>query len=286
VTGPLREIHKRTIPRTKELIPALGLGTYRTFDVGSSNAERTQLRDVLRFFVESGGRAVDSSPMYGSAEAVAGDLIEELRVRDSLFIMTKVWTTGRSAGVRQMEASFKLLHANVIDLMQVHNLVDWVTHLATIRELQEEGRVRYTGITHYTASAYDAVELVMKAARPDFIQINYSIISREAEKRLLPLAADLGIGVIVNRPFEQSGLFRELRGRRIPAWAQDFGCTSWAQFCLKFILSHPAVTCVIPATGNHVHIADNMQAAFGTIPDQRTREKMARYVENPGGGNS
>ncbi len=273
------EMLKRPVPRTNELVPAVGLGTYNVFDVGQSQTARNALREVLRLFDEAGGGMVDSSPMYGSAERVVGDLTAELGMRGSLFLATKVWTTGREAGIRQMEASLRLLRTTVVDIMQVHNLTDWEAHFDTLRAWREQGRIRYTGITHYATSAFGAMERVMKAARPDFIQIYYSIATRQAEERLLPLAADLGIGVIVNRPFETADLFGRVRGKQLPPWAAEFGCAGWAQFFLKFILSHPAVTCAIPATGNSAHLTDNMKAGFGPLPDARTREKMAQYLD-------
>jgi diketogulonate reductase-like aldo/keto reductase len=272
------EILKRPIPGRGEMIPAIGLGTYNVFDVGQSKTERDPLKEVLKLFAEAGGM-VDSSPMYGSAERVVGDLTAELGVRGSLFLATKVWTTGREAGIRQMEDSLDLLRTDVIDLMQVHNLVDWETHFETLRSLKEQGRIRYTGITHYTTSAFKEMERVMKAVHPDFIQIYYSIVTRQAEERLLPLAADLGIGVVVNRPFETADLFGRVRGKRLPSWAQELECTSWAQFFLKFILSHPAVTCAIPATGNAMHLMDNRSAGYGPLPDTHMREKMAQYLD-------
>lgn len=268
----------RAIPRTGERIPAIGLGTWQVFDVGSSEAERAPLREVLKRFVALGGKVIDSSPMYGESETVVGDLAEEIGVHDRLFLATKVWTTGRNAGIRQMETSMQLLRTRKLDLMQVHNLVDWKTHLKILRGWKEQGRVRYLGITHYTESAYDDLERVMRAEKPDFVQFNYSIISREAEQRLLPLARELGAAVLVNRPFEKAGLFRRVRDKALPAWAAEFDCASWAQFFLKFILAHPAVTCAIPATSKVRHLEDNMQAGLGRLPDAATREKMAQYV--------
>jgi aryl-alcohol dehydrogenase-like predicted oxidoreductase len=269
---------KRPIPSSGEMLPAVGLGTYSVFDVGQAQAERGPLREVLRLFAESGGM-VDSSPMYGSAERVVGDLSAELGVRGSLFLATKVWTTGREAGRRQMETSLRLLRTDVIDLMQVHNLMDWEVHFSTLAKWKEQGRIRYTGITHYATSAFGTIERVMKAARPDFIQIYYSVATRAAEERLLPMAADLGVGVIVNRPFETSDLFGRVRGKKLPAWAAEFGCASWAQFFLKYILSHPAVTCAIPATSDPGHLRDNLQAGSGPLPDTATREKMAKFID-------
>ncbi len=269
---------QRKIPRTGERLPAVGLGTYDAFDVGSSEQERAPVREVLRLFIEMGGTVVDTSPMYGNAEKVIGDLATDLGVQKSLFVATKVWTRGRQAGIDQMKASMKLLRSNRIDLMQVHNLVDWKTHLKTLRGWKEKGTIRYIGITHYTESAYDDLERIMKAEELDFVQLNYSIGAREAEKRLLPLAADRGVAVIVNRPFQKAGLFRKVRGKRLPSWAADFDCSSWAQFFLKFILSHRAITCAIPATSKPKHLRDNMQAGRGRLPDARTRKKMVEVM--------
>ncbi len=269
---------QRPIPSTGETIPAVGLGTWRTFDVGASPAEREPLREVLRRFVALGGRVIDSSPMYGAAEAVVGDLAADLGIHDSLFLATKVWTTGREAGVAQMERSLQRLRTRRLDLMQVHNLVDWQTHLRTLRGWKQAGRLRYLGVTHYTASAYGELERVMRSEPLDFVQLNYSLDEREAERRLLPLARDRGIAVLVNRPFAVGGLFGRVRGQPLPPWAADFDCESWAQFFLKWILGHPAVTCVIPATSRPEHLTDNMRAGQGALPDAATRERMAAFL--------
>jgi diketogulonate reductase-like aldo/keto reductase len=268
----------RAIPKSGELIPAVGLGTSRTFEVGASEAARTGPREVLQAFADAGGRVVDSSPMYGEAEIVVGDLAQQLHLTGKLFLATKVWTRGREDGIRQMETSFKRLRTTRMDLMQIHNLLDWQTHLKTLRVWKEQGKVRYIGITHYTESAYDDLAQVLKQEDLDFVQLNYSIAEREAEQRLLPLAQERRVAVLVNRPFARSGLFDKVRNRELPAWAQDFDCATWAQFFLKFILSHPAVTCAIPATSKPKHLLDNMQAGLGKLPDAATREKMARYV--------
>jgi diketogulonate reductase-like aldo/keto reductase len=269
---------RRPIPRASESLPVIGLGTWQTFDVGSSESARAPLRDVLRELVRGGGNVVDSSPMYGQSEIVVGDLAAELNLHKELFLATKVWTSGREAGIRQMEQSFQHLRTKRMDLMQVHNLVDWRTHLVTLRQWKEQGKVRYIGVTHYTASAYDELAQVLKSEELDFVQINYSIIEREAEQRILPLAAERGIAVLVNRPFAQSGLFRIVRGKSLPAWAKEIGCASWAQFFLKFVVSHPTVTCAIPGTSNIQHLIDNMQAGTPPLPDQATRERMARLT--------
>src|SRR5437667_96257 len=263
----------RVIPSSGEAIPALGLGTWQAFDVGDP-ARRGPLRDVLRRFVDLGGRVVDSSPMYGAAEGAVGDLAAALGVRDSLWVATKVWTTGAAAGVAQMERSLELLRGKGLDLMQVHNLVDWQTHLATLREWKATGRIRYLGVTHYSAAGHDPPERVMRSVPLDFVQLNYSLAEREAERRLLPLARERGIAVLVNRPLAQGALFAQARGRRLPSWAADFDCASWAQLFLKWILAHPAVTCVIPATRRLPHLEDNMQAGVGRLPDAATRERI------------
>jgi len=270
---------KRPIPRTGEMLPAVGLGSWLTFDIGASPAERAPRREVLQKFVELGGSVVDTSPMYGRAESVIGDLANELGVRDRLFLATKVWTDGREAGIRQMETSMQRLRTTRLDLMQVHNLVDVDTQLQTLRAWKQQGRIRYLGVTHYTTSAYPALERLMKREELDFVQFNYSIDEREAEQRLLPLAQARGIAVIVNRPFEGAGLFGKVRGAPLPEWAAEFDCTSWAQFFLKYILAHPAVTCAIPATSKVKHLEDNMQAGLGRLPDAKTREKMVAYLK-------
>ena len=271
-------ILQRPIPRTGESLPAIGLGTWQTFDVGPAASARAPLKAVLSEFVRLGGKVIDSSPMYGSSESVVGDLSVDLGVQKQLFLATKVWTSGRDAGIRQMEESFRRLRTEVMDLMQVHNLVDWRTHLATLRSWKEQGKVRYIGVTHYTASAYDQLARVLETEELDFVQLNYSIVERDAERRLLPLAADKRIAVLVNRPFAGGGLFSRLQGKPLPPWAKEIGCASWAQFLLKFVISHPAVTCAIPATSKTRHLNDNMGAGVGRLPEAEMRQRMARYV--------
>jgi aryl-alcohol dehydrogenase-like predicted oxidoreductase len=271
----------RRVPADGEAIPAVGLGTWQTFDVGSGAAERQPLREVLRRFTALGGRVVDSSPMYGQSESVVGDLSAELGSAPPLFVATKVWTSGREAGLAQMERSLKRLRVARLDLMQVHNLVDWPTHLRTLRDWQAAGRVRYVGVTHYTASAYGDLERIMRGERLDFVQLNYSLAEREAEARLLPLAAERGIAVLVNRPYAEGALFRRVRGRALPPWAAEIDCRSWGQFFLKWILAHPAVTAVIPATSNPDHLTDNMGAGTGALPDRATRARMAAHLDAP-----
>jgi diketogulonate reductase-like aldo/keto reductase len=265
----------RPIPRTGEALPVIGLGTWQTFDVGAEVKARAPLRRVLGHLLDAGGRVIDSSPMYGRAEGVTGDLVREIRARDKTFLATKVWTTGRAQGIAQMRRSAELLRAEVIDLMQIHNLVDWQTHLATLRRMKEEGRIRYIGITHYTPSAFDALARVIDAeADIDFVQLCYSIATPEAEERLLPLAEARGVAVLVNRPFEEGALLRRLRQRPLPGLATELGCRTWAQFLLKYVLGHPAVTCLIPATAKPEHMADNLAAGIGPFPDPALRHRM------------
>lgn len=271
-------ILKRAIPSSGEKLPSVGLGTWQTFDAGNSPKEREPLKDVLKTLVEKGGTVVDSSPMYGSSEEVVGDLSTALDLNSNLFIATKVWTTGKENGIRQMNESFEKLKRKQIDLMQVHNLVDWQTHLATLRDWKEKGKIRYIGITHYTEGAYANLEQILKNDTVDFLQINYSLLSRKAEERLFPLAQEKKVAVLINQPFEEGALFQRVKGKQLPEWAKEFDCASWGQFFLKFILSHPAVTCVIPGTSKPHHMADNLGAGFGKLPDQRHREQMIRLV--------
>jgi len=271
-------MHQRRIPATGETLPVVGLGTWQTFDIGAGEAERRPLEDVLSAFVGLGGRLIDSSPMYGRSEEVAGDLAARLGVRDRLFVATKVWTQGKTAGIRQMEESMRKLRARPVDLMQVHNLLDVQTHLATLRDWKRQGLVRYIGVTHYTAGSHDEVVRVLRSETVDFVQINYSVGEREAEQRLLPLAQERGVAVIVNRPFAGGEVIRRLRDRPLPPWAAEIDCSSWAQILLKFVIGHPAVTCAIPATSKLAHLRDNMGAGRGILPDGKQRELIARTV--------
>lgn len=277
--GPPTDALTRAIPRTGERLPVIGMGTWETFDVGAEEAAREPLRAVLRAFAAGGGRVIDSSPMYGAAERVTGDLVAETGAPAAPFIATKVWTRGRAAGIRQMEASERLLRARPIDLMQVHNLVDFAAQIATLRAWQAEGRVRYVGATHYVVSAFAELERVVREERLDFVQIPYSLALRDAEARLLPAAADHGVAVLVNRPFEGGALFERVRGRALPEWAADIECTSWAQVFLKFIAAHPAVHCPLPATRKPRHMADNMRAGRGPLPDAALRRRMIAALE-------
>lgn len=275
--GANQMIH-RVIPSSGEKIPVVGLGTWQTFDVGQNKAERNQRKQVFSALVEGGGSVIDSSPMYGSSESVVGDLISELDVRDKVFLATKVWTQGSSQGQRQMQQSIQRMKANTMDLMQVHNLVDARTHLDTLQQMKSQGTIRYMGITHYHSGGYTQMEKAMRDFPLDFIQINYSMDSRNAENRILPLALEKGIAVLINRPYEGGSLFRRTRNRTLPNWCSEFGCTSWGQFFLKFILSNPAVTCVIPGTSKVHHLKDNLQAGRGQLPDSRLREKMIQFL--------
>jgi len=269
----------RSIPASGEPLPVIGVGTWQTFDVGTDAAARAALREVLTLFAQGGGKVIDSSPMYGSSESVAGDLVAELGLRERLFIATKVWTSGRAEGVRQMEESFRRLRVERMDLMQIHNLLDAAAHTRTLQQWKRDGRVRYIGITHYTSSAYAEVERWLKSGDYDFLQINYSLAEREAERRLLPLAQEMKIAVIANRPFAGAGAFRRVRGKPLPPWTQEIGVSSWAQFFLKWIIGHPAITCAIPGTGKPTHMKDNLGAALGALPDAAMRARMARTFD-------
>ncbi len=266
---------KRPIPATGELLPVIGCGTYVGFDVGPENPQYQRLPGVLNALHSAAGSVIDSSPMYGRAETVIGELFRaQPAARGKSFLATKVWTSGQAAGITQMEQSMRLMNTSLIDLMQIHNLVDWRSHLVTLRQWKAQGRIRYLGLTHYTSSAYPELEAAMRSAKPDFVQLNYSIDDRAAEKRILPLARELGSAVLVNMPFGGGGLLRSLVGKPLPGWANDIGCESWAQILLKFVLSDPAVTCAIPGTSRPEHMAQNAAAGSGIIPDSRLRARM------------
>jgi diketogulonate reductase-like aldo/keto reductase len=275
-----QKIMTRKIPSTGEELPAIGLGTWQVFNVGADPAARAPLREVVRRFQEAGGRLIDSSPMYGAAEAVSGDLVAELALRDKLFLATKVWTSGREDGIAQMETSFRRMRVKQMDLMQVHNLVDVGTHTRTLRGWKDQKKVRYIGITHYTSSAYDEVETWLAREKYDFLQINYSLAERTSERRILEICKSKGIAVIANRPFAEGAMFRRVQGKPLPAWAAEIGAASWAQFFLKWIVGHPAITCAIPGTGRPDHIADNVRAGFGVLPDEKMRKRMAEHFDS------
>ena len=281
---PMEKMRTRPIPSTGEELPVIGMGTWRTFDVSPGDAGKLgTLRDVVKRLFDAGGRVIDSSPMYGRAEEVVGHVVSP---SSRPFLATKVWTSGRDEGIAQMQRSMKLMwpsgSGRPFDLMQIHNLVDWRTHAATLKEWKAAGTIRYWGITHYTTSAFDEMERIVKTEKPDFVQIPYSVGVRDAEQRLLPACAEAKVGVIVERPFEAGSLFRDVAKRPLPAWAAEIDCTSWAQIFLKFILSHPAITCPIPATSNPEHMADDVRAGFGPLPDQSFRRRIVAELT---GGN-
>jgi aryl-alcohol dehydrogenase-like predicted oxidoreductase len=274
---------KRRIPKGADALPVIGIGTYQTFDVGAHAThapERAELKQVLLDFAAAGGTVLDSSPMYGEAERVVGDLTHELANRDKYFFATKVWTSGQQAGVRQMDQSLKLMRTAKMDLMQIHNLLDLTVHTRTLREWKASGKIRYMGITHYHEGAHAELEKLIKTNTYDTVQFNYSMVEREAEARLLPACADAGVAVIINRPFAQANLFGRVKGKPLPPWCAEFDCASWAQFFLKYLLAHPAVTCLIPGTRRVAHLADNLQAGRGRLPDAAQRKRMLDYFNS------
>ncbi len=268
----------RPIHSSGEALPIIGLGTYSVFDVESSADEIARRKEIVDLLLRAGGSVIDTSPMYNRAEKIIGDVVKAGSPAERLFVATKVWTDGRDSGIAQMNRSAELMNTDVIDLMQVHNLRDIEVHMKTIRQWQEQGRIRYSGLTHYTARALDALEAEMRTHKPQFIQINYSLAERDADQRLLPLAQDLGIAVVINRPYAGGRLFAAVSGMALPPWAASFAA-SWGQFFLKFIVSHPAVTCAIPATSKPRHMADNLEAGFGELPDAATRKRMIDFLQ-------
>jgi diketogulonate reductase-like aldo/keto reductase len=275
--GAPRTLIKKKIPSSGEELPVIGLGTARTFDV-PRGAARAALAPVLQAFFDRGGVLIDSSPMYGAAEEVVGELLKATR-HGAVFAATKVWTDGKEAGVAQMERSRTLWGVPRFDLVQIHNLRDWQVHLATLKEWKAQGRIRYLGITTSHGRMHDELEQALRRERFDFVQLSYNLEDREVERRLLPLAAERGVAVLVNRPFQRGGLFDKVRGKPLPPWAKELGVASWAQYFLKFAVSHPAVTCAIPATSKVEHLEDDLAAAHGALPDAATRERMVRFVE-------
>jgi aryl-alcohol dehydrogenase-like predicted oxidoreductase len=269
----------RPIPKTGEKIPVVGLGTWQTFDVGEEASERAKVAEVLRGFFDAGGRVIDSSPMYGRSEEVTGDTVVAIGAGEKPFLATKVWTSGKEQGIREMTRSLQRLRVKVLDLMQVHNLLDVKNHLPVLREWKAAGKIRYLGVTHYAHSAFDEMERLMKKEALDFVQLPYSLADREAERRLLPVAQETGTAVLVMRPFQEGALFDRFRGVALPDWAAECDAKSWAQLFLKFILGHPAVTCPLPATSKAKHLVDNVQAGFGRLPDAALRTKMVQLFE-------
>jgi len=280
VAAEARRMTTRRVPGSGEEIPVIGMGSSETFDVGNDGMKRAVLQGVLRNLVEAGGRVIDTSPMYGSAESVLGDLIDDLGLGPRLWLATKVWTRGREAGAKQIDESFARLRTRKLDLLQIHNLLDWREHVPTLRALQASGKVRYSGITHYRADAHAELERVLGEEQFDWLQVNYSLAEREAEERLLPFCRDRGIAVMVNRPFADGALFARVRGKPLPGWAEEIGCSSWGQFFLRFVISHPAVTCVIPATSKPLHMVDNTNAGLAPLPDEAQRRRMAEYWQS------
>lgn len=276
-----RSAHRKPVPGgSGETLPVIGMGTSETFDVALDDGRLAELGDVLQRFFALGGEVIDSSPMYGNAESVVGALLPRAGDDHRRFIATKVWTDGREAGIAQMNASMRKLATERIDLMQIHNLRDWQAHLPTLRAWKEEGRIRYLGITTSHGRDHEALMQIMKTEPLDFVQFSYSLGNRAVEADLLPLAADRGIATLVNRPFERGGLFARIRDKPLPGWAADIDCTSWGQVFLKFVVSHPAVTCAIPATSRLAHMVDNMAAGFGRMPDASMRKSMITYFES------
>lgn len=270
----------RPIPSSGEMLPIVGLGTWIQFDVGASEADREPLRKVLNLMVEQGGKVIDSSPMYGNAEKVVGDLTNDIGHSDHFFYATKVWTRGRDSGINQMNASMQKMGRETMDLIQVHNLLDWKTHLETLHEWKEEGKIRYTGVTHYTNASHDDLEEIVRNREIDFVQFNYSIRERHAEQSLLDAAKDNGVAVLINQPYGGGSLFQAVSGKSLPDWASGYDINSWGQFFLKYILSHQAVTCVIPGTSDPEHLVDNMGAGYGPMPDKQARKEMLSYFES------
>jgi len=270
---------RRTIPSSGETIPAIGIGSWIQFDVSAHSSDRKELKEVLSLMHEQGATVIDSSPMYGRSEQVIGELTDESGLADKFFYATKVWTTGRESGVRQMKESMQKMRRTSMDLLQIHNLVDWQTHLKTLRQWKDQGIIRYLGITHYTTSSHPQLEEIIRKEPLDFVQFNYSIGTRHAEKTLLPLAKERGVAVIINEPLEKGRLFQQVRNKPLPSWVADFAIKSWAAFFLKYIISHPAVTCVIPATSNPAHMKDNLYAGDGPMPDEAARKEMTTYFD-------
>ncbi len=270
---------RRPISATGELLPVVGLGTYQTFYIGDDQESGMTLSEVLKEVNRLGGSVIDSSPMYASSERVVGDLTSALDFQDNFFYATKVWTNGKEDGIAQMNRSMRYMRRSKMDLIQIHNLKDWKTHVTTLKKWKEQDKIRYWGITHYTDYAHSDLERVIKSERPDFVQFNYSILSRHAEKTLFETCARYGAATIINMPFASGSLFNKVKDKSLPPWAIEFDIESWGQFFLKFIISNPQVTCVIPGTSKPHHAIDNMQAGYGRMPDKEIREKMYEYLK-------
>ncbi|MCP4878653.1 MAG: aldo/keto reductase [Gammaproteobacteria bacterium] len=270
---------KKTIPSSGERLSVIGLGTSRTFEVDSANVVRSPLLDVMRAFFDNGGQLIDSSPMYGNAEAVTGALLKQIDNSKDLFSATKVWTYGKREGIEQMERSMQRLGVNRMDLMQIHNLRDWEVQMETLIDWKSQGKIRYIGITTSHGRYHDELEKILQRHPLDFVQFSYNILNRTAEQRLLPIAQERGIATLINRPYQRGSLFRRVKDKPLPDWAAEFDCASWGQFFLKFIASHPGVTCIIPATSKLKHMVDNMAAGYGRLPDQATRQRMLTLMK-------
>lgn len=270
----------RVIPSSGESLAIMGLGSSRTFDVSVDEISKMGLVPVMQAFFDSGGQLIDSSPMYGNAESVIGELLKQCSNKEGLFAATKVWTDGREEGVAQMRRSMERMGVKVMDLIQIHNLRDWEIHIKTLREWKAQGKIRYIGITTSHGRFHGELETILKKVPLDFVQFSYNIDNRVAEERLLPIAADKGIATLINRPFQRGSLFRKVKGKPLPAWAVEFDCASWGQFFLKFVAGHPDVTCIIPATSKLKHMIDNMAAGLGALPDDKMRKRMRQYLES------
>ena len=267
---------KKSIPVSGEKLPVIGMGSSRTFDVSEAQA-RSALLPVLQAFFDRGGALIDSSPMYGNAEQVLGDLLQEVDNKQAMFAATKVWIEGKQQGIEQMRQSMQRMAVKRFDLMQIHNLLDWRVHLETLNSWKNEGRIRYIGITTSHGRFHDQLEVILDSEPLDFVQFSYNIANREVEKRLLPLARERNIAVLVNRPYARGDLFRVVKGKTLPDWAAEFDCNSWGQYFLKYVVSHADVTCTIPATSSLKHMLDNMGAGFGRLPDAAMRRRMEVY---------
>ncbi len=278
-TGSESRVIKKTIPSSAERLSVIGLGTSRTFNVSDSADSISPLVEVIQTFFDRGGQLIDSSPMYGNAESVTGALLDRVKNKQSLFTATKVWTNGKDEGTRQMQRSMQRMGVDHIDLMQIHNLRDWQTHIETLVDWKARGKIRYIGITTSHGRYHKDLEAIMRQQPLDFVQFSYNILDRAAEQRLLPIAQEKGIATLINRPYQRGSLFRLVKGKPLPEWAAEIDCVSWGQFFLKFIASHPGVTCIIPATSKLKHMADNMAAGYGRLPDEHTRERMIEYLE-------
>jgi aryl-alcohol dehydrogenase-like predicted oxidoreductase len=269
----------RKIPSSGEALPVIGIGTARRFDIGADAPERAEIKEVLRRFAAAGGRVIDTAPSYGMAESTVGDLVADLGSRKAFFLATKVGAEGREPGVAQLEASMRRLRTDTLDLVQVHNLRDFATQMATLREWKAKGRIRHLGVSTSSDGQYPQFEQTLRVEAMDAIQVDYALDNRNAAERILPLAADRGMAVLVNLPFGRGRLFQAVQGTPLPEWARDFDCASWAQFFLKYIVSHPAVTCTVPGTAQVKYVADNLGAAQGRLPDAAMRRRMEQFID-------